>query len=106
MVQLATSMKRKISEVVIKCLVDINGLVTTINLNILLLGPYDMLIRMDLLELHRTKFDHKIIERIDDKGKFQVIKGIPKSIYIRKIMTLQMRKYFTKTFLSLHTVHL
>lgn len=58
-----------------------------------------MLIRMDWLEIHRAKVDcyDKIVECINDEGKFQVIKGILKPISRRKIIALQLRKHFMKT---------
>ena len=49
LVQLATRTKREVSEVVEKCPLVMNGLATCIDLNILLLGSYDVLIGMDCL---------------------------------------------------------
>lgn len=68
--KLTTSMKRKVSEVVNECLVEVNRLVRKVNLNIIPLGSYQTLIGMDCLELHRAKVDcyDKIVECIDDKG--------------------------------------
>ena len=47
LVQLATSTKRKVSELVRDCEVDINGFPAKVDLNILTLGSYDVLICMD-----------------------------------------------------------
>jgi hypothetical protein len=47
LVQLATGAKRKVVELVKSCLVDMNGLSTRVELNILSLGSYDCLIGMD-----------------------------------------------------------
>ena len=44
LVQLATSTKRKVSELVKGCELDLNGFPTKVDLNILLLGSYDVLI--------------------------------------------------------------
>ena len=52
LVQLATRTKRKVSEVVEKCPLIMNGLVTCIDLNVLPLCSYDVLIGMDWLEAH------------------------------------------------------
>ena len=49
LVLLATGTKRKVSEVVEKCPLVMNGLVTCIDLNVLPLGSYDALIGMDSL---------------------------------------------------------
>ena len=50
LVQLATGTKRKISEVVEKCPLVMNGMITCVDLNVLPLGSYDVLIGMDWLE--------------------------------------------------------
>jgi hypothetical protein len=50
LVQLATRTKRKVSELVEACPLEMNGLFTWENLNILPLGSYDVLIGMDWLE--------------------------------------------------------
>ena len=54
LVQLATGTKRKVSEVVEKSPLVMDDLVTYANLNVLPLGSYDILIRMDWLEVHRV----------------------------------------------------
>ena len=55
LVQLATGTKRKVSEMVEKCPLVMDGLVTCVDLNVLPLGSYDVLIGMDWLEAHRVK---------------------------------------------------
>ena len=57
LVQLATGMKRKVTDIVKDCIISFNGLNTTVNLNILPLGSYDILIGMDWLETHRAIID-------------------------------------------------
>ena len=57
LVQLATGTRRKVSEVVEKCPLVMNGWVTCVDLNVLPLGSYDVLIGMDWLEAHRVKLD-------------------------------------------------
>ena len=54
LVQLATGMKRKVSEIVEKCPLEMNGLVTYADMNVMPLGSYDILIGMDWLEAHRV----------------------------------------------------
>ena len=51
LVQLATGTKRKVSEVVEKCPLVMNDLITYVDLNVLPLGSYDVLIGMDWLKL-------------------------------------------------------
>jgi hypothetical protein len=60
LVQLATRARRKDNEMVKSCLMDMNGLKTKTDLNILPLGSYDCLIGMDWLDQHHTLLDsHK-----------------------------------------------
>ena len=68
LVQLATRMKRKVSEVVEKCPLVMNGLATCVDLNVIQLGSYDVLIGMDWLEAHRVKLDcyNKTFECMDE----------------------------------------
>jgi hypothetical protein len=47
LVQLATGARRKVNEMVKSCLIDMNGMNTKEDLNILPLGSYDCLIGMD-----------------------------------------------------------
>ena len=50
LVQLATGTKRKVTELVKSCSMDMNGMSTKDELNILPLGSYDFLIGMDWLD--------------------------------------------------------
>ena len=54
--QLAIGIK-KVSEVVMKCPLVMDGLVTCADINVLPLGSYDVLIRMDWLEAHKSNLD-------------------------------------------------
>jgi len=76
LVQLATGIKGKVSEVVKKCPLMLNGLPSQAGLNVLPLGSYDILIGMDWLEVHQAKLDcyNKILECIDDESKPQLVK--------------------------------
>jgi hypothetical protein len=59
-VQLATGARRKFNDMVKSCLIDMNGLNTRADLNILPLGSYDYLIGMDWLDPHHALLDfHK-----------------------------------------------
>ena len=96
--QLSTTTTKRVSEVVNECHVEVNGTLAKVNLNIFPLDLYEMLTRMDWLELLRAKVDcyNKFIEGINDEGQFQVIKEILKPISIKKLTALQLRKYFMK----------
>jgi hypothetical protein len=56
-VQLATGTKSKVTELVKSCPVDMNGLSTKADLNIMSLGSYDCLIGMDWLDQHHAILD-------------------------------------------------
>ena len=47
LVQLATGQKKNVSEVLFECLIELNGLLTKVNLNVFPLGFYDALNGMD-----------------------------------------------------------
>ena len=68
LVQLTTRTKIKVSEMVMECPIELNGILTKVNLNVLPLGSYDALIGMDWLENHRAKVYcyKKIIKCIDE----------------------------------------
>jgi hypothetical protein len=57
-----------------------------------------MLIGMDWLETHKVKLDcfNKTLECEDDKGNKRVLQGIQKPMSVRKISTLQLKKYCRK----------
>jgi predicted aspartyl protease len=57
LVQLATGAKRKINELVKYFPIDMNGLNTKVDVNIIPLGSYDCLIGMDWLEKHHVVLD-------------------------------------------------
>ena len=98
LVQLATRTKRKVGEVVEKCPLVMNGLVTRVDLNILLLGSYDVLIEMDWLEGHRVNLDcyNKTLECMDEEGNLVVVKGIPKVISVRQVLAIKLKKFCRK----------
>jgi hypothetical protein len=71
LVQLATRTKRKINELVKGCPLDMNGVNTFVNLNIIPLGSYDVLIGMDWLDAHHVVLDchNKTFTCLDEEGK-------------------------------------
>ena len=93
LVQLATGTKRKVSKVVERCPLDMDGLFTYVDLNTLPLGSYDILIGMDWLEANRINLDcyNKAFECLDEEGKLKVVKGIPKVISSRKDLATQLK---------------
>jgi hypothetical protein len=75
LVQLATGAKRKVNEMVKSCLIDMNGLNSKADLNILPLGSYDCLIGMDWLDQHHTLLDcqNKEFTCLDEEGKLRKV---------------------------------
>jgi hypothetical protein len=89
-VQLAIEAKRKLNEMVKSCLIDMNGLYTKEDLNILPLGSYDCLISMDWLDPHHALLDchNKEFTFLDEEGNQRKVQGIPRAVIIREISAL------------------
>ena len=79
LVQLATGTKRKIIELVKSCPMDMNGLSTRDELNILPLGSYDCLVGMDWLDQHHAILDYrnKAFTCLDEEENQKTVQGIP-----------------------------
>jgi hypothetical protein len=75
-----------------------DGLPTQATLNILPLGSYDLLIGMDWLAAYKTKLDyyHKTLECVNEEGRNITLQGIQKPVSMRRISSLQMKKYCRK----------
>jgi hypothetical protein len=98
LLHLATRAKRKVNEMVKSCLMDMNGLNTREDLNILPLGSYDCLIGMDRFDQHHAILDchKKAFTSLDEKGSLRKVQGIPREITIREILALQLKKCYKK----------
>ena len=98
MVQLATSMKQKVLEIVNYYEINLNGSLTKVNLNILPLGSYDVLIGTNWLKQHHLmlNFLHNSIFCTDNQENQVKIQGIPKKFSIRQISALQENKCIRK----------
>jgi hypothetical protein len=98
LVQLATRAKRKVIEMVKSCLMDMNGLNTGEDLNILPLGSYDCLIGMDWLDQYHAILDchNKAFTFLDEEGNLRIVQGIPRAVTIREISALQLKKFYRK----------
>jgi hypothetical protein len=97
-VQLATGTKRKVTELVKSCSVDMKGMSTKAELNILPLGSYDCLIGMDWLDQHHALLDcrNKRFTCLDEGGNQVTIQGIPRAVAVRKISAMQLKKCYRK----------
>jgi hypothetical protein len=67
------------------CLMDMNGMNTKADLNILPLGSDACLIGMDWLDQHHTLLDchNKAFTFFDEEGKLRKVQGIPRVVIIR-----------------------
>ena len=77
---------------------DMNGLNTREDLNILPLGSYDYLIGMDWLDQHNAiiEYHKKEFTFLDEEGNLRKVQGIPRAITIREISALQLKKCYRK----------
>jgi hypothetical protein len=98
LVQLATGEKRKINEMVKACPMEMNGLCTKVDLNIIPLGSYDCLIGMDWLDEHHVVLDcyNKAFTCLDEEGNLRTVQGIPRVVTIREVSSLQLKKSYRK----------
>jgi hypothetical protein len=98
LVQLAIRTKRKVTELVKSCQVDMNGLSTKDELNVLPLGSYDCLIGMDWLDQHHAIFDcrNKAFTFLDEEENQKTVQGIPRAVVVREISTMQLKKCYRK----------
>ena len=96
--QLATGDKRKFVDLFKSCPMDMNGLSTRDELNILPLGSYDCLVGMDWLDQHHAILDcrNKAFTCLDEEGNQRTIQGIPRVVAIREISTMQLNKCYRK----------
>jgi hypothetical protein len=89
-VQLATGTRRKVNEMVKSCLIDMNGLNTKEDLNILPLDSHECLIGMDWLDPHNSLLDchKKAFTCLDEEGNQRRVQGISKAVTVREISAL------------------
>jgi hypothetical protein len=90
MVQLATRAKRKVVDLIKACPVDLNGISTKGDFNILLLGSYECLIGMDWLDQHHVVLDYhnKAFNFLNEEGNPRTIQGILREVTVREISTM------------------
>jgi predicted aspartyl protease len=98
LVQLVTGTKRKVTELVKSCSVDMKGMSTKAELNILPLGSYDCLIGMDWLDQHHALLDfrNKRLTCLDEEGNQVTVQGIPRAVVVREISAMQLKKCYRK----------
>jgi hypothetical protein len=85
LVQLATGAKRKINEIVMNFPIDMNGLNTNVDVNIIPFGSYERLIGMDWLEKNYVVVEYykKTINCLDEQLMQGKVQGIPRVVIFR-----------------------
>jgi hypothetical protein len=80
------------------CPMDMNGLNTREDLNILSLGSYDCLIGMDWLDQHHAiiYYHKKEFTFLDVEGNLRTVQGIPRVVTVREISAIQLKKNYRK----------
>jgi hypothetical protein len=98
LVKLATGTKRKVTELVKSCSMDMKGMSTKVELNILPLGSYDFLIGMDWLDQHHALLGcrNKRFTCLNEEGNQVTVQGIPRAMAVREISSMQLRKCYWK----------
>jgi hypothetical protein len=77
---------------------DMNGMSTREDLNIIPLGSYDFLIGMDWLDKNHVFLEcyNKEFTFLDEEGNLRTTQGIPRAVTIKEIPFLQMKRSFGK----------
>jgi hypothetical protein len=98
LVKLAIGTKRKVTELVKSHSVDMKGMSTKAELNILPLGSYDCLNGMDWLDQHHALLDfrNKIFTCLNKEGNQVIFQGIPRVVAVREISAMQLKKCYRK----------
>ena len=88
------------------CPLEMNGVKTFTELNIIPLGSYDVLIVMDWLDAHHAipDYHNKTYTCLDEEGKQGTIEGIPRPISLRQVSALQLNKCLRNGF-QLYAIH-
>jgi hypothetical protein len=90
--------KRKVVDFIPDFEFSLDGKNIKTNLNILPLGSYDVIIRMDWLEKHKAVLDcyTKTLNYKDEYDTTRTSQGIPKPVSVRQVSTMQFKKCIRK----------
>ena len=86
--------KRKVSELVKDCVINMKGVSTKAFLNVIPLGSYDCLIGMDWLDKHHAVLDchSETFTCLDGEGSHRTVQGVGRLIAVREISAWQLKK--------------
>ena len=90
--------QRKVNCYVKECALDMNDFKTTVKLNVLPLGSYDLLIGIDWLEKQKVVLNcfDKTFTCVNNNEQPVTVKGIPRKTVIRQISSLQLKRAVRK----------
>ena len=76
------------------CPMDMNGLSTKVDLNIIPLGSYDYIIGMYWLDQHHAilEFNHKEFTLLDVEVNLRIVQGIPRAVTVRNFSIVGEKK--------------
>jgi hypothetical protein len=96
--EMASRAKQKVGGKVTGCALNLGEFVLRDNLYVIILGTYDVVIRMDWLESYEAILNCKTkrLSLVDDKGWRCVIVGRNQGISLRFVSSLQLRKSMHK----------
>ena len=97
-VQLATGARRKVTDFVTNCEIQLQDHKTKIKLNILPLVSYDMIIGMDWLEKNKVVLNcyENTFTYIAKDQVLRTVRGFPKPVSVRQISAIQLKKCLRK----------
>jgi hypothetical protein len=97
-VELASGARVSVTSMVRECPIQIGSLTTLADLRVTPLGSYGLVLGMDWLYAHKARLDchKKLVECLDDDGNASVISGIQRSISLRMISAMQLKRSMRK----------
>jgi hypothetical protein len=97
-VELASGAKQKVGGKVTCCSLNLGYVFTRANMYVRILGSYDVMIDMDMLESHEAILNYKMkwLSLVDDGGQRCVIVGQNQGVSLRFISSLRLHKIMCK----------
>lgn len=97
-VEMASGQSQKVECLVQECPLNLGVCITNVNLYVAPLGHYDVIIEMDWLEAHSVMLScrSKTLHFLSDEGQSTIIHGERRTISLRLISSLQMKRSLRK----------
>jgi hypothetical protein len=104
-VEMASGAKQKVGGRVTGCALNLGEFVTRVNLNVTILGSYDVVIGMDWWKSHEAILNSKTkrLSLVDDEGQRRVSVRQNQGVPLRFVSSLQLRKSMRKGY-NLHAI--